>query len=78
MKKFWSYFILSIVLAVGLFLIASLTSASIRGHDNLVDEWKSWLPEEKQEEIVDIEDNSDIETDIEVDNQDNTETGLVA
>ena len=74
MKKFWSYFVLSVIVIVAVFLIVSLTMASIHDRDNLIDEWKSWLPEDKQEEVVDTEENSDIETDIEVeiDDQDNT------
>lgn len=67
MKKFWSYFLLSLILVAGGFLIVSLTMASINDHDNVVDEWKSWLPEDKQEEVVETDDNIDIETEIVVD-----------
>lgn len=67
MKKFWSYFLLSLILVAGGFLIVSLTMASIHDHDNVVDEWKSWLPEDKQEEVVETDDNIDIETEIVVD-----------
>ena len=32
----------------------------------MVDEWKSWLPEESQEEVIETEE-SEIETDIDLD-----------
>lgn len=67
MKKFLSYFFVSLLVIVCVFLLVSLTMSSVHGYDNVIDEWKSWLPEEEQEELVDTSDDVDIETEIVVD-----------
>ena len=65
MRKFWSTFFLAVILIVSVFFVTSLVMANIH-NQSMVDEWKSWLPEESQEEVVESDDNSEIETEIEI------------
>lgn len=70
MKKFWSYFFLSVLILASGFMLTSLTMASVH-KTSLVDEWKSWFP--AVEESVETEDNNQSE-DVEVDVEEETET----
>lgn len=65
MRKFWSTFFLAVLLIVSVFFVTSLVMANIH-NQSMVDEWKSWLPEESQEEVIETEE-SEIETDIDLD-----------
>ena len=57
MNKGFKGFLIGLLVLVAGFFITSLSMASVDGH-SIVDEWKSWFPQEQIEETIETEEDT--------------------